>query len=91
MRTMISAGLIRARSSHPSPHDSSVPGRKFSTRTSAVLASSRAIRRPFSDFRFRVSDFLLRLCEYHQSDVPLCSLRQRRSGSPSPGASILIN
>src|SRR5690606_2165329 len=35
-------------------------------------------------------DFLLRDCRYHHSDVPSCSLRHLRSGSPWPMASILI-
>ena len=37
--------------------------------------------------RFTATDFLLRACAYHQSDVPSCRRRHLRSGSPSPGVS----
>src|SRR5450432_2084941 len=66
------------------PHFSSVPGRKFSMTMSASRASRRTISWPSSLRRSMVIDFLLRACTYHQSDVPLCSRRHWRSGSP-PG------
>ena len=87
---MISFGLIRDRSAQPSPQPSSAPGRKFSITMSASFTRSRTICWPFSALRLTVTDFLLRLWEYHHSDVPLWSLRHLRSGSPSTGDSILM-
>ena len=88
MRTMISFGLMTFRSSQPRPHFSSVPGRKFSITMSVVATSLRTMSRASVVLRSSVTDFLLRLCEYHHNEVPSCSLRQVRSGSP-PGASAL--
>src|SRR5450830_118205 len=45
---------------------------------------------PSGDFRLMEMDFLLRDCKYHQREVPSCSLRHFRMGSPSTGASILM-
>ncbi|KAG1167202.1 hypothetical protein G6F35_017806 [Rhizopus arrhizus] len=40
--------------------------------------------------RSRLTDFLLRDCTCHQTDVPSWIRRQLRRGSPLPGGSILI-
>ena len=87
---MIRDGLIARSCSQPRPHFSRVPGRKFSITISTFATSWRTISRAVSDFRSSVTDFLLRLCEYHQREVPSWSLRHFLSGSPSPGGSILI-
>ena len=47
-------------------------------------------RAPSGCFRLTVTDFLLRACTYHHSEVPSYSLRHLRSGSPPSGDSILI-
>ena len=39
--------------------------------------------------RLTATDFLLRDCAYHHSELPSWSLRHLRSGSPSPGVSTL--
>ena len=65
-----------------------VPGRKFSIKMSVVATSLRTMSRASVVFRSSATDFLLRLCEYHHKEVPACSLRQVRSGSP-PGESSL--
>src|SRR5215469_7115052 len=60
---------------------------------SASFARRRTISLPSSAFRFTVTDFLLRACTAHQSDVPPASgysLRHLRSGSPPLGSSILM-
>ena len=89
-RTMIRRGLSFESTSQPRPHFSSAPGRKFSITMSASAASRRTISCASGCFRFSVTDFLLRACAYHQSDVPWCSLRHFRNGSPPSGDSILI-
>ena len=76
--------------SQPRPHFSIAPGRKFSTTMSAPAASLRTISCASGCLRSSVTDFLLRACAYHHSDVPWCSLRHFLSGSPAPGGSILI-
>src|SRR6185369_11112050 len=45
---------------------------------------------PSASRRFTATDFLLRACAYHQSELPSWSLRHFLSGSPSPGDSTLI-
>src|SRR5258708_15677854 len=67
-----------------------VPGRKFSITTSAPRARLRTIACPSGSRRFTATDFLLRACAYHQSELPSWSLRHLRSGSASQGVSILI-
>ena len=57
---------------------------------SASSTSLRTIACPAAFFRSTVIDFLLRLCAYHQYDVPSWSFRQVRSGSPVTGLSTLI-
>ena len=87
---MIKDGFNSDKVSQPKPHFSSVPGRKFSITISASAANLRTISCASGSFKFSVTDFLFRLCEYHHNDVPLCSLRQVRNGSPVSGGSILI-
>ena len=87
----VSFGLISLSRSQPSPQRSSVPGRKFSTRMSAVAIRRRAISCPSGSRRLSVIDFLLRAITGHQRERP--SFRcwpQARIGSPTPGASTLI-
>ena len=72
---MTSPGLSAASTSYPSPISPACPGRKFSITMSASRASRRTISWPSGARRFAVTDFLLRACTYHQSDVPSCSLR----------------
>src|SRR3954470_7674585 len=84
-------GLRSWTSSGPSPHFSIVPGRKFSSTTSAVAARSAAIRWPRASRRFSVTERLLRARIDHQRLWSLWRRRpQSRMASPSPGASILI-
>src|SRR3954471_7227574 len=90
MRTSTSFGFSRDRTSQPSPHFSSAPGRKFSTTMCALRARRRTISWPSGRRRLQVTDFLLRDCTCHQSDVPFRMRRHLRRGSPSPGGSILI-
>src|SRR5690606_2925218 len=87
---MIKFGLTADNCCQPMPHFSSVPGRKFSITMSASATSLRTISWPSSDLRSSVTDFLLRLWEYHHNEVPSCSLRHLRKGSPVPGGSILM-
>src|SRR6185369_16978325 len=72
------------------PHCSSVPGLKFSTRTSASAISLRATSWPSGLRRSTAIERLLRDCTCHQTEVPSFIRRQLRNGSPFPGASILI-
>src|SRR3989338_10727466 len=73
------------------PHFSSVPGRKFSTTTSALAIKVRAMSRPSSVRRSIVTDFLLRPITGHQGDSPLGLERPHwRIGSPTLGSSSLI-
>src|SRR5688572_13215832 len=90
MRTITSRGFSAESCSQPRFHFSSAPGRKFSTTIWQVFASRRTISWPSGLRRLQVTDFLLRDCTCHQSEVPLRILRHLRSGSPSPGGSILI-
>src|SRR5687767_698333 len=87
---MIKPGLRAESASHPNPHFSIAPGRKFSTTMSAPAASLRTISCASARFRSSVTDFLFRACAYHHSEVPSCSLRHFRNGSPVCGGSILI-
>ena len=68
------------------PHFSSVPGTKFSTKTSAVSTSFSRISCPSSERGFSDSDRLERLYSFHQ----LSCLPNRRRSSPTPGRSTLI-
>src|SRR5450830_711207 len=57
---------------------------------SASASNCLRIARPSGCLRFSVSDFLLRACTNHHSEVPSYSLRHLRSGSPPSGDSTLI-
>ena len=68
---MTRRGLISCSTSGPSPHFSSMPGRKFSTRPSAA-AHRRLIRSdPRRSRRFAVISFLLRARSGHHRPLPL--------------------
>lgn len=86
-----SPGLRADRSGWPSPHRSNVPGRKFSTSTSAVATRSRMICWPSTVRRLQVTDFLLRAMIGQDSEKP-CGrvLPHCRIGSPPRGSSTLI-
>src|SRR6187402_820320 len=90
MRSMISPGLAVDSSSYDMPQPSSVPGRKFSISTSARAISRLAMSWPSLLRRSSAIERLLRDCTCHQTEVPSLTRRQLRSGSPVPGASILI-
>src|SRR3954470_537004 len=90
MRTSMSFGLILDSASQARFQRSSAPGRKFSIMMCESRASRRTISWPSGVLRSQVTDFLFRDCTCHQSDVPLRMRRHLRSGSPSPGGSILI-
>src|SRR5450830_6553 len=90
MRTMFSFGLSACSTSQPRPSFSSAPGFRFSISRSASASRRFTSLTPSGDFKLMEMDFLFRDCRYHHSEVPWCSLRHLRKGSPSPGASILI-
>ena len=69
-RSITSFGLMASSSSNPSPHFSSVPGRKFSTTTSARATMRRKIALPSSCFRSSVMQRLLRASLNHQYVSP---------------------
>ena len=83
-------GFRSRRPSGASPHRSSVPGRKFSTRTSARPTRSVRIRWPRGALRLRVIDFLFRETTFHQMDCPEMNGPHDRRGSPPLGCSILM-
>ena len=88
---MMSFGLDAIKSSGVMFHFSSVPGRKFSMRMSAVSINSLATRWPSSWRKSRVIDFFPRAMTGHQSDMPSAFSRPHsRMGSPSIGGSILM-
>src|SRR5215212_9692419 len=88
---MTRPGLISLRSPYPSPQRSIVPGRKFSTSTSAVSMSLLARSCPSPSRRFSVTDFLLRAIMGHQRVCPALLWRPHtRIGSPLPGGSTFI-
>jgi hypothetical protein len=73
------------------PHFSSVPGRKFSTTTSALSIRARATSRPSGARRSRVTELLLRPITGHQGEWPLGLVRPHwRIGSPALGSSSLM-
>ncbi|MNE17666.1 hypothetical protein D3C80_1106550 [compost metagenome] len=76
--------------SHPSPHFSRVPGRKFSMRMSASCISRFTTSCASAWRRSSVTDCLLRDWAAHHTEVPLCSKRHLRKGSPVTGGSILM-
>ena len=87
---MMSFGLMADSASYDRPHFSIVPGRKFSMSTSASAASLRTTSWPSGTRKSTQTDCLLRDCASHQTEVPSCSIRHLRSGSPCPGGSILM-
>src|SRR5471032_2332503 len=90
MRTRVSLGLRACNTYQPRPSFSRPPGRRFSISTSASPSNCLIKPKPSADLRSNARDFLLRDCRYHHSEVPSCSFRHLRSGSPWPRASILI-
>src|SRR5262245_15998145 len=90
MRSITSPGLMRESSSQPTPHSSSVPGRKFSINTSASATSCRRSSCPSALRRSTAIERLFRDCTCHHTEVPSLISRQLRSGSPLPGGSILM-
>src|SRR5215207_6310888 len=68
-----------------------VPGRKFSTTTSAPAIKFRASSCPSSSRKFKVTDFLLRAMMGHHRVWPFLRWRPHsRMGSPFPGGSTFI-
>src|SRR3954469_247465 len=83
-------GFFAWTSSGPSPHFSIVPGRKFSSTTSADSHRRIAIAWPSAARRLSVTERLLRARIDHHSEWSLWRRRpQSRIASPEPGASIL--
>ena len=66
----MSLGFRAWRLSQEKPHLSIVPGRKFSTSTSAFSHSLRTISCPSGEEMLQVMDFLLRLASFHHSETP---------------------
>src|SRR5215210_1860584 len=88
---MTRPGLLSLKSSYPSPQRSMVPGRKFSTTTSAPAIKFRASSCPSSSRKFKVTDFLLRAMIGHHKVWPFLRWRPHsRMGSPFPGGSTFI-
>src|SRR3954447_15847128 len=90
MRTRMSCGLAAESAPQDKFQRSSAPGRKFSIMMCAPRARRRTISWPSARRRSQVTDFLLRDCTCHHSEVPLRIRRHLRSASPSPGGSSLI-
>ena len=84
---MTSFGLAAESCSQPRFQRSIAPGRKFSIRMSDFAARRRTASWPSGFLRSSVTERLLRDCTCHHSETPFLILRQRRSGSPSPGGS----
>src|ERR671917_608444 len=89
--TTTTSGFASRRRSMPSPHRSSVPGRKFSISTSCSARSRRNISWPRSLRRSRVTDRLLRESAAHTSDSSPSKGSSPRRGSPVPGISTLVS
>ena len=81
-RSTTSRGLRCSRTSGPSPHFSSTPGRKFSTSTSASAASSRSSSWPSGVDRLSVTARLLRAITFHHRPCPSRFQPCVRAGSP---------
>ena len=85
---MISPGLMALSTSQPTPHFSSVPGRKFSHRMSVCSTSRLNSSTPSLRCRSMVTDFLLRASESQVSVSPrLVGVPKRRQASPPIGCS----
>ena len=86
-RTMIRPGLSACRTSGASPISSNRPGMKFSTSTSASLASRRTSACPSGSRRLTDTLFLFRQYVFQCVSTELSP--QARSGSPLGSGSIL--
>ena len=91
-RTMTSLGLRFNKSSGARPSLSSVPGRKFSTRTCASSSSLRNSARSSSFLKSSAMLRLLRLTSFHHRPSPSRGSRQAipRRESPVSGRSTLM-
>ncbi|MNL31214.1 hypothetical protein D3C87_1529900 [compost metagenome] len=88
--SITSLGFTFFRCSHDRFHLFRMPGRKFSTSTSASFNSSFRIRWPSGWCRSSVTDFLFRASTFHQRLSPSTIGPIWRSASPPRGCSILI-
>ena len=90
MRAITSFGLAAISSSGRSPSSSSLPGRRFSTRTSAVATRRRMASRPASVLRSSTMERLPRPRSFHQNATPSSgSIQPIRLVPSPPGASTL--
>ncbi|MNN30513.1 hypothetical protein D3C81_1441630 [compost metagenome] len=90
MRTRVSLGFKACNTSQPRPSFSKAPGRRFSINTSVLSSNCLMMAMPWGDLRLSARDCLLRDCRYHHREVPSCSFRHLRRGSPWPIDSILM-
>src|SRR6478609_2379816 len=90
MRATTRPGLSSCRTSGERPQRSRVPGRKFSTSTSAVATRRRKTSAPAADDRLSATVRLLREISDHQIGVPSTDGPWPRIPSPALGCSILI-
>ncbi len=88
IRAITRPGLTRCSSSGPMPQRSSVPGRKFSTSTSARSASRSSSAAPSGADRFSPISRLLREISFHHRGWPSLVLPWPRMLSPMVGCSI---
>src|SRR5262245_33403923 len=86
----MSRGFFFLSASKPKPSRSMVPGRKFSSTTSARAMSPWRMAWPSGAFRFNVRLFLLRFTDMKYVASPPANGGQPRVSSPLPGSSILI-
>src|SRR4029450_2111384 len=86
----MSRGFFFRSASKPKPSRSMVPGRKFSSTTSAFAMSPWRMAWPSGAFRFSVRLFLLRFTDMKYVASPPANGAQPRVSSPLPGSSILI-
>ena len=91
-RVITSFGLAARSVSGASPSASSFPGRKFSTRTSAVSSNLRRTEIPSSDFRSRAIVRFPRPAIFQNNVTPSDGSRHpmSRTVSPVPGRSTLM-
>ena len=91
-RVMMSFGLRACNTSGAKPKRSKIPGRKFSTNTSASSMSRRNTSRSDSFFRSSATVRLLRFTSLHHRPSPSAGSRQPmlRKLSPPSGRSILM-
>src|SRR3990170_2148962 len=86
----MSRGLSTRSRSQPKPRRSMVPGRKFSSSTSARRISLRRMSCPSGAFRLSVRLFLPRLTAMKYVASPPAKGGQPRVSSPLPGSSTLM-